>query len=58
MLAVVLLMYALTAKRKIIIGIQIISGAVLSVSITTNVIAIGAVCLIGAYIRQIALIVC
>lgn len=37
MLAVVLFMYALTAKRKIIIGIQIISGAVLSVSVTANV---------------------
>jgi hypothetical protein len=31
------LRYALTVKRKIIIGVQIISGAVLSVSITANV---------------------
>ena len=44
MLAVVLLKYALTAKRKIIIGVQIISGAVRSVSITANVLQLGAVC--------------
>jgi uncharacterized lipoprotein YajG len=36
MLVVVLLRYALIVKLKIIIGVQIIIGAVLSVSITAN----------------------
>jgi len=40
MLAVVLLMYALTAKLRIIIGVQMISGAVLFVSITANVLRV------------------
>jgi len=35
------LIYALTAKQKIIIEAQIISGAVLSVSITANVFGLG-----------------